>query len=278
LCKFVCYLRFCVHHTPSWRNASIETVAAWLVDWETLSLVVYHIPELPQGRWHSWTLGPWQWGSSAGRVLAPTPGSPCPISEPLESSLQDTKIGQFDHCLVWNHKELAEKEHTGWLWNCHPFNSAHRAASKMDAWSIQQQIPMHLINNFPFQWLHTPSVNTNLKSLYYVPGSFFSPSMICLRRGCMLTRSSLNIRANITRARIWLVYACGSTQSNNILPSHWLEGVLTEWKGDTLRWNSVHVNISHLNSNVSTAIQLFPSVEWGKCFKKSTQTNKGSMQ
>ena len=114
-----------------------RTVAAWLVDWETLSLVVYHIPELPQGRWHSWTLCPWQWGSSAGRVLAPAPGSPCPISEPLESSLQDTKIGQFDHCLVWNHKELAAKEHTGCLWNCHPFKSAYRAASKMIPWGIK---------------------------------------------------------------------------------------------------------------------------------------------
>ena len=91
LCKFICYSRFCAHHAP-WRNTSIETVAAWFVDWETLSLVVYHIPELPQGRWHSWTLGPWQWGSSACRVLVPTPGSPCLISEPPESSLQDTKV------------------------------------------------------------------------------------------------------------------------------------------------------------------------------------------
>ena len=40
-----------------------------------------------------------------------------------------------------------------------------------------------------------------------VPGNWCSPSIICLLLGCILTRSSLIIKANITKASIWLVYA-----------------------------------------------------------------------
>ena len=106
-------------------------------------------------------------------------------------------------CLVWDHQEL-EAAGSTWL--------------TVQLSSLQLLPPVM----YP-QYQHQPY------SHVYVPGSCFSPSMICFRRGCMLTRSSLTIRANITRAMIWLVYACGGAQSNSIILSH---SALThkEWK------------------------------------------------
>lgn len=74
-------------------------------------------------------------------------------------------------------------------------------------WPFLQILP-HCIDKTDH---HSITYTSNLRN---IPGNRRSPSIICLLLGCILTRSSLIIKANITKASIWLVYAYRSVILN----------------------------------------------------------------